>query len=599
MPQAPVMDRRLCEAILKGDVPAFLGLVEEDEHVVDQKPIPGSSSTILHIASRFGHVELAKEIVRRRPELMSEENEKKETPLHEACREGKMEMVRLLVEEDPWLVYTVNQASESALVVACKRGRLDVVDYLLNFPGLLMLEIDGLTTSLHVAASGGHTDIVKEILKARLDFAWKKDLQGCTPLHLCCKKGHLEVTRELLRFEAELSSLEDNDGRTPLHWAAIKGRVNVIDEILSTSLESAEVITKNGETVLHLGVKNNQYEAVKYLAEMLNITKLVDRPDNDGNTVLHLATAGKLSTMVIYLLKLGVDVNAINQKGQTALDVVESDMSNSGALLILPALQDAGGKRSHQLPPISIEIQQIQQDQKSLSSSFTKRMPESTTKHHRRSQNRRREKQLELQTEGLRNARNTIVIVAVLIATVTFAAGINPPGGFRQETGDIIKGRHSSFKIFAVCNILALFLSLGTVIFLVSIVPFQRKSMMRLLVVTHKVMWLSISFMAAGYIAAMWTILPHGRGWGKQWIFVAIVAIGGGSTVAIFVGLGILLAKHWLRKWEWRRRKEKRKIESPNSSVSRVEELGMMRKGRHDSSNSDVDSSDKGGYHLY
>ncbi|KAF9662251.1 hypothetical protein SADUNF_Sadunf18G0033700 [Salix dunnii] len=598
MPQSTHMDRRLREAILKGDVPAFLSLIEEDEHIIDQKTTPGSSSTILHIASRFGHVELAKEIVRLRPELMFQENEKMETPLHEACREGKMEMVRLLVETDPWLIYKVNQGNESALTVACERGRLAVVNYLLNFPDLLMLELDGFTTSLHVAASGGHTDIVKEILKARPDFAWKKDLQGCTPLHLCCKKGHLEVTRELLRFDAELSSLEDNDGRTPLHWAAIKGRVNVIDEILSTSLESAEVITKHGETVLHLGVKNNQYEAVKYLSEMLNITKLVDKPDNDGNTVLHLATAGKLGTMTIYLLKLGVDVNAINQKGQTALDVVESDMSNSGALLILPALQDAGGKRSHQLPPSSIEIQQIQQE-KSLSSSSAKRMPESTTKHHRRSQNRRREKQLELQTEGLRNARNTIVIVAVLIATVTFAAGINPPGGFRQDTGESIKGRLSSFKIFAVCNILALFLSLGTVVFLVSIVPFQRKSMMKLLMVTHKVLWLSISFMAAGYIAAMWTILPHGRGPGKQWVFVAMVAIGGGCTVAIFVGLGILLAKHWLRKWEWRRRKEKGKIESPSSSISRVEELGTMRKGRHDSSNSDVDSSEQGGYHLY
>lgn len=73
--------------------------------------------------------------------------------------------------------------------------------------------------------------------------------------------------------------------------------MNVIDEILSTSLESAEVITKHGETVLHLGVKNNQYEAVKYLTEMLNITKLVDKPDTDGNTALHLATAGKLSTV--------------------------------------------------------------------------------------------------------------------------------------------------------------------------------------------------------------------------------------------------------------------------------------------------------------
>ncbi|KAJ6732496.1 ANKYRIN REPEAT FAMILY PROTEIN [Salix purpurea] len=134
MPQAPLMDRRLCEAILKGDVPAFLSLVEEDEHVVDQKPIPGSSSTILHIASRFGHVDLAKEIVRRRPELMSEENEKKETPLHEACREGKMEMVRLLVEEDPWLVCQVNQANESALAVACEKRETRCGGLSLEFP---------------------------------------------------------------------------------------------------------------------------------------------------------------------------------------------------------------------------------------------------------------------------------------------------------------------------------------------------------------------------------------------------------------------------------------------------------------------------------
>jgi len=156
MPQSPPMDRRLREAILKGEVPAFLTLIQEDEHIIDQT-IPGSSSNILHIVSRFGHVELAKEIVRLRPELMFEENEKMETPLHEACREGKMEMVRLLVETDPWLVYKVNQDNGSALTVACERGKLDVVDYLLSFPGLLMLELDGFTTSLHAAASGGHT----------------------------------------------------------------------------------------------------------------------------------------------------------------------------------------------------------------------------------------------------------------------------------------------------------------------------------------------------------------------------------------------------------------------------------------------------------
>ncbi|KAK9274351.1 hypothetical protein L1049_019165 [Liquidambar formosana] len=598
------MDRRLSDAILKGDVPTFLNLIQEDENIVEQTDAKISNS-VLHLAARFGHVELASEIVRLRPEMVLAENEKLETPLHEACREGHMEIVNLLTETDTWVVYRVNRDEESALSVACERGRVDVVKHLLNYPWLLMLELDGFTCSLHVAASAGHTEIVKEILKARPEFARKKDIHGCTPLHLACSKGHLEITRELLRLDTDLCSLQDNDGRTPLHCAAIRGRVNIIDEILSTSLESAEMVTKQGETVLHLGVKNNQYDAVRYLMETLNIAKLINMTDNDGNTILHIATAGKLTTMVVYILKLGVDVNALNRKGRTALDVVEGDASNSGVLVVVPALLEVGAKRCDQLPPTSPQIHHIIEPASSrlnspnVPSSWPNKRPESPAEHHRHHHHhrRRREKQLENQTEGLRNARNTITVVAVLIATITFAAGINPPGGFNQTNGLALMGRHTPFKVFMVCNIVALFLSLGIVIFLVSIIPFRRKSMMKLLGLTHKVMWVSTSFMASAYIAAIWTIMPHVRG--TRWVLVALMAIGGGCTMTIFVSLGVMLAKHWLRKLEWRRRKEK-KDGSPHSSISRVEELRMIKKGYCEStSNSDVDSSDQGGYHLY
>ena len=300
--------------------------------------------------------------------------------------------------------------------------------------------------------------------------------------------------------------------------------------------------------------------------------------------------------MVVYLLKLGLDVNAINRKGFTALDVVESDASNSGALAILPVLQEAGAKRCDQLPPGSPEMQNIRESSpKIVPSLLPEKAPESPTQHQKRRRRHRRDKQLELQNEGLRNARNTIIVVAVLIATVTFAAGINPPGGFNQTTGKSIMGRQPSFKVFMVCNNVALFLSLGIVIFLVSVIPFRRKSMMKLLAVTHKVMWVSTLFMAAAYIAATWTIMP--RGLGSVWVLVAVVSIGGGCTMAIFMGLAVLLARHLLRKWEWRKRKAKNG--TPNSSISRVEEMRIMKKGTHEStSNSDIDSSDKG-FHPY
>ncbi|KAA8525265.1 hypothetical protein F0562_007120 [Nyssa sinensis] len=572
------MDRRLREAVIKGDVRAFHKLVEEDESIIKQTALTG----VLHLAARNGHLELASAIMNLHPEMVSAENEKMETPLHEACRQGHMDMMKLLLETDPWLIYKVNSNDESVLFVASEGGSLEVVKHLLiNFPRLLMLEFDVLTGSIHVAASAGHSDIVKEILKVRPDFAWKKNSHGCSPLHLACSKGHLEITRELLRLDPDLSSLQDHEGRTPLHWAAIKGRVNIIDEILSMSLESAEMVTKNGESVLHLAVKNNQYEAVKYLMETLDITKLVNLPDNNGNTILHLATAGKLTTMVIYLLKLGVDVNALNRKGYTALDVVESDATNSGALAIVPALQEAGAKRCDQLPPGSPEIQRItepdsgrlQVNSPIIPSSWAKKFSDSPAKHHHRKHSHHRAKQLELQMEGLRNARNTITIVAVLIATVTFAAGINPPGGFNQASGKAILGRHTAFKIFMVCNIVALFLSLGIVNVLVSIIPFKRKSMMKILVGTHKIMWVSTLFMALAYIAATWTIMPRGQG--TRWVLVELVSIGGGCTLAVFFVLGVMLARHWSRKRKWRidRKQKKNKDGSPSSSISRVAEM--------------------------
>lgn len=151
------MELRHREVVLRGDLPALRDLIQREENFVTQV-LPGSLNTILHLAARFGKLEVAREVARSNPELVSVVNAEVETALHEACREGHGEMVRLLLEVNPGVAYQMNLREESVLYVACERGKAQVVKHLLiNFPMLLTLELDLSTTSLHVAASLGHT----------------------------------------------------------------------------------------------------------------------------------------------------------------------------------------------------------------------------------------------------------------------------------------------------------------------------------------------------------------------------------------------------------------------------------------------------------
>ncbi|KAI9346034.1 ankyrin repeat-containing domain protein [Zopfochytrium polystomum] len=102
-----------------------------------------------------------------------------------------------------------------------------------------------------------------------------------------------------------------------------------------------------GFTSLHQAARRGHFGAVLWLSSSVNRFKSVFVPDVDGNTPLHIAASEVLSRgsieVVAFFLGLdesfGVDANAVNLEGQTALDL-------AGSAVVEHLLRANGGKRA-------------------------------------------------------------------------------------------------------------------------------------------------------------------------------------------------------------------------------------------------------------
>ncbi|XP_057865020.2 ankyrin repeat-containing protein At2g01680-like [Cryptomeria japonica] len=612
-----LMDSRVFEAAHLGNINAIRDLIDESADVLEQLT-NSSHNSVLHVAARAGQADFVSEILRIKPEILSYVNSKRDTALHEAAREGHSAVVKVLLDKDQRIAYKVNQDYETALFVACKEGHVHVVNELIQVASLLALDSEkpDERTSLHAASTRGHEDIVKELIKARPGLVGKVDNQASSPLHLAAPHGHLEVTRALLTADPEICYMLDGSGRSALHIAAMKGQLSVVHEILSFRPDSADMLSTAGETFLHSAVEANQIEVVKHVVDLLDTSKLIRTKDNEGNTVLHVATRKKLKQIVQWLVTCTtVNVNAVNKQGLTALDILEKEPAHSGALIIGAALKDFDAKRAYELP-----LERFKRDDFALKRSVN------SINHHVRAHhfqtadtsdrvNGMAKELRQLHTEGIKNAGNTVTVVAVLIATVAFAAMFTVPGGLKNDgddEGTAVMAHTVAFKVFVITDTVALFSSFAIVLILVTVVPFHRKVLMKLLFFINKIMWVAVGCTASAFLAAGYVVV----GPKSMWVAISMCGVGGGSMVFMFTSLAWLVAGHQMKKARLRKSKKRRNGERVGRSRSRdpeaiITHLGeeeseansgetserFPRRRIHSSSDSDFESSEGNGFH--
>ncbi|KAK6240147.1 hypothetical protein QUC31_005616 [Theobroma cacao] len=394
------------------------------------------------------------------------------------------------VDQCSTIFFTNSQMDNERLFEAARTGNIEVLYDLLVKNPLILTDVAlscSTETPLHVAVKAGQLDFVHQIMKHKPEFAAEMSKDGYRPLDIAVVTGHIDIVRQLLKTEFQICRLPGQDQRTALHYAAAKGRVEIINELISTCPRCITDVTSYGETALHLAVKNNQFPAFSVLVNWLENLKektVINFRDRDGNSVLHLAAARRqYSSLELLIGKNNVfngmlEVNAPNSKGLTAMDILDIVMEEPNDIQMRKILQNdtviAKRKQSwHDL---------AEEPLKDWFKYF----------------------KFQLERDSPSDTRNVLLVVAALIASVTFQAGLNPPSGLLEydsqsnpASGNVTRagpavtsalvaasallGTQATSYLFLFWNSFGITASLSIIIYLTGGFPFQRELLISML----------------------------------------------------------------------------------------------------------------------
>ena len=149
---------------------------------------------------------------------------------------------------------------------------------------------------------------------AVIDRATEKKRQ--TALHIAFSKNSLAMVRLLLDKGAAIDST-DQSGRTMLQNAVLKGNKEMARLLLDQGAEIVRNAGTNFQTnALHIATSNSDNKDLVEL--LLDYGAVIDFPDPDGRTALHIATSHDALEIVHLLLDRGAAVDA-GMYGVTAL----------------------------------------------------------------------------------------------------------------------------------------------------------------------------------------------------------------------------------------------------------------------------------------
>ena len=291
--------------------------------------------TPLHVASRFGKIEIARLLLDRGATVNAEDNDG-EKPLHWVLyreynsQEEGVRVAQLLLERGAD-VNTRRKDHLTPLHLAAKFGNLEIVRLLLGHGADPEANAEGNGEKpLHKVSYGKygsrdqdntwdnmmcHMSVAEPLLEHGADVNTRRN-DHLTPLHLATKFGSQEdnrvsVAELLLKRGADVNTRRD-DGRTPLHFASLFGNFEIVQLFIDHRAE-VDPVDDLGKTPLHdvsRGKYESQEDGVRVAQLLLDHGADVNAKSKAGHTPLALAIQSEKPKLAELFLEHTANVNA-------------------------------------------------------------------------------------------------------------------------------------------------------------------------------------------------------------------------------------------------------------------------------------------------
>ncbi|WCJ23936.1 Ankyrin repeat family protein [Euphorbia peplus] len=387
----------------------------------------------------------------------------KDTALHLAVRGRYLDVVQeILKHEDPNFTYTANISGETPLYIATEKERLVIANEILDkFESPDCGGPNG-RTAFHAAAAAWRYDPSAgwgslDIFFSKVgSFVNQADESGWTPLHYAAYLNDSEMVSQILGKDIHSAYATDKErNRTALHTASCRGNVGVMEKIIEKCPECCEIRDARGWNVLHYEMISKSEEAIRVTLQDSPLVYLISEKDAKGYTPFHLfLVSHPFSSLSLWIR------NESAVPGELWADELCSIRRNQDFVLnkdedkeLLEWTKDLGRDPFGRKLEVEKDLKQVQKEREE------KIIPE------------------------LEKAKDSHLVVAALVATVTFAAAFTLPGGYiSDENNTNLKGtpilsRNAAFNVFVITDAIAMVLSTSSVFihFIMVMLGYKRR----------------------------------------------------------------------------------------------------------------------------